>query len=375
MGARFPGRAGIAYLVLLGLAHAQPMLSLITQEGGYEFEDLTHKRVVVSPYVPYENALAVERGVSEAWNYYDAQVYFRTMAALYGKCSGGQKDALLDIWEGKTKAPRTIPDEVPEKDYCDGQLPRPPVEWRPLACPKYYLDWTELNRRLQEVGRHALSVYHPRYLDRIGALLERYAPKGVSWPSYRSPQGAFLTPVKAEESPNWKGLVEKALTVLGAKGEIYIRQAEPGQSPGKRTAELGQTLTPPGGFIPPGVQAVERLKPQVVDRLGVHDRPLYWAGNAGGPVPTGQAFAGPPGDYEIYGLGAALFVYARPVQEVSPRVPTYQVGCYTQAGAIQPILIPLPTTHNALRVNTAWFGLVEGYPVPKVSGVPTRGVR
>lgn len=353
------------------------MLSLITQEGGYEVEDLATKTALVTPYIRYEDALAIERGVSEAWNYYDAQVYYRMNAALYGRsqgCKGGQKDSLLSIWDGKSNAPKTIPDEVKQEDYCDGSIPENPVPWFPLVCPNFYLDWAELARRYAQVMSHAQQVYHPKYLDRIGDLLRKRAPNGISWSSYRTPIGAFFTPVRNDSSPKWEELVQKAKSVLGSKGAIYAEQAKPGQSPSERTRELGMKLNPSGSFDPPGVSQVERLKPTVVTRKGVHDQPLYWAGQSGGPVPTGEAFAGPPDEYEIYGMGSALFVYARPVTETSPRTPTYWVGCFMGVVYV-PIPLPVPIFHATLRVNTAWHGLVEGYAIPLVSGVPTKGVR
>lgn len=360
------------------LALAQPMLSLITQEGGMEFEDLGSRKVVISPFISYKDAQSIERAVSEAWNYYDARIYWRMMASLYGKdvyCNDDQEDSYLKSWEGKGVEPRSIPEKVRKEDFCDGDIPTNPVPWAPGICPNFYLDRGELTRRYAKVMTHAAQVYHPKYLDAVGAALNRYAPKGVSWPSYRTPGGAFLTPVKNDQAPNWEALVQKALGVL-REGRLYVRQAEPGQSPAERSQTLGKTLNPQGTFDPPGVAAVERLKPTVVTRSGVHDQPNYWAGQNGGPLPKGESFTGPPEDYEVYGMGSALYALPQMIGETSIRTPTYTVGCILPTPPFfLRIPISVPIIHATIRVNTAWRGLVEGYPVPLVSGAPSQGVR
>lgn len=362
----------------IGTTWAQPMLSLITQEGGMEFEELTSRQTVVSPYISYESALSIERALSEAWNYYDARVYWRMMASLHGKeayCGNDQEDPYLNVWEGKGISPRSIPKQVKRSDFCDGNIPSTPVPWSPGICPSFYLDWGELLNRYAQVLSHAANKYHPEYLNAVGEALKRYAPKGVSWPSYRTPGGAFLTPVKRDRAPKWQELVQKALGIL-REGELYIRQAEPGQSPGKRSQTLGRTLTPQGSFNPPGIEAVEKLKPTVVTRSGIHDQQHYWAGKNGGPVPQGESFSGPPNQYEIYGMGSALYAVPSLITETSPRIPIFTVGCFLATPPFyMTIPIQIPIIHQAIRVNTAWRGLVEGYPVPLVSGNPFSGVR
>lgn len=349
----------------MGVGLTTPMLSYIGDEKeGLEFEETSYKRVVASPYIPYEDAKEIEKAVSLAWNRLDARTANRVRAVLNGQsdCRDVQ-DNRLDNWDGQKTT-------LKKEEYCDGNIPANPVPWAPLACPNFYLDWGELTRRVTEAIAHASQVYVEDYYDEVHKALREKAPKAVYWTDLFPGAGSVYVPVTGDE-PNWSKL-ESELARTKTYGSTYARQALPGMETLRRS--LGQQKEGRQGPDRPGVEALEMAKKVLVEREPVHpqDKPLYWWGDGGGPKPQGRAGVAPSKDYQVYGVAPALRLYSTLVTETSPRQVTFWVGCFTPPpfSSYVPIPLPIPVVKTFPRVNTEWVPLVEGYPVPHVQGVP-----
>lgn len=356
-------RLGVLFL-FLGLAAATPMLSVILKEGS-EFEDTQSKRAVQVPYISKEKAEKIERAVSEAWNRYDARVFYRLNAALHGQAAcKEQTDDTLGVWDNDKNK------KLAKDEFCDGDIPTNPVPWYPLACPSFYLDVQELVTRYAKVMLHANTVYLRDYLEEINKALEKEAPKTLLWMDYRIPgSGAAFIPVEdANAQGRWEELVQKGLGIKSF-ARTYYEQAKPGQIQTRQ--ELGRQ-TNQGGYEPPGIQALEEAKKKVVARGSVHPsgKNHYWAGKNQGPKPQGEAGLASKNDYEIYGLLPVLKLKSNLVSETSPRSLTFTVSCITQVGVPVPIPIPIPVIKVGAQVNTYWEGLIEGYKVEDAVGFP-----
>lgn len=67
-----------------------------------------------------------------------------------------------------------------------------------------------------------------------------------------------------------------------------------------------------------------------------------------------------------------LVIYTRIISETSPRKSAHT--CLETKFTIPMLVtIPITLTHNTRAVDTAWYTVPEGYPVPMAKGTPRVG--
>jgi len=324
------------------------------------------------PYVLESEAKKLERALSEAWARFDARVANRVDAAVYGsalKCQSPPQDQYLGAWDG-------TPKELPTDEFCDGDLPSAPVMWYPMVCPDFYLDWEELGKRYADALLHGYTNYLPDYYADVAAAITRYAPLTLQWNNALVPDsGAAIVPVAnmdAGSVDQWRQLAEDAQNE-DVRGAVYVNQALPGipQELRKTLRSLPDDQRSDEG---PGLAVLEALKRKITTRGDIFpdDKPQYWAGMNGGPVPEGNTGAALPEEYQIYGVVPVMRLYDKVDTEFSPHTPIFFVACLTPTTPPLPIPIPipLPIVNVAPRIHTGWEAVPEGWPIEGIKGDP-----
>lgn len=324
------------------------------------------------PFVTEQEALKLERALSEAWARFDARVAHRVDAAIYGtalKCQTAPQDRYLGAWDGDSK-------ELPTEDYCDGDLPSAPVMWYPMVCPNFYVDWEDLLQRYADAVAYGYATYLGDYFADAGKAMGEHAPLALQWRSALLPEdGAAVLPVVNLDVGGvgqWTDLANEAQQA-DPRGAAYINQALPG-IPRELRALLRNLPDDARSTDGPGLAELEALKRKITTRGDIfpQGKPRYWAGENGGPVPEGETGAALPEEYQIYGVVPMMRLYTKFDAELSPHTPTFFVACLTPTTPPLPlpIPIPLPIVHVAPRVHTGWEAVPEGWPIPGIKGDP-----
>jgi len=343
------------------------MLSLILQQQSpndrdkVEFEETNSKTVARVPYISKEDAEKLERRLSEAWNRLDARTYWRMNAAINGGSSEckDKKDKTLGVWDNKEA-------ELKQSEFCDGNVPQNPVPWAPQTCPAVWIDFGELTKRYTQVLTHAATQYHKDYMNEVEKALDDHAPNALLWSGHQAPgMGRTIIPVqKKNGQSDWSKLTN-------SQDSTYYRQALPGMQELRR--ELSKRTE--GRIDPPGIQSLEQAKKDITNRSSIfpQGKTYYWAGQNGGPKPSGDAGLAPSKDYEVYGVLPTLQLKAEIISEGTPRgMVNFKVACLSPTwGVPVPLIITIPVQKPPMiRVTTEWVALVEGYEVPDVKGIP-----
>jgi hypothetical protein len=339
------------------------------------------------PFTTQSMAEKLERALSEAWNRYDARVYWRVHTELGG--IGGQLancalgvlnwDAYLGAWD------RNLFSNMTPSEFCDDMN----GDWflyisTFCSLMDSFTFWDRVGETYRRAYTHALTHYYPAYWRDVLEALAKYASLALWWDGVYpvlpgSSSGLVLQPVLS--TPNPQQYVNLALEAQrrDVRGFAYMLLRYPflnllggdvleSLGSGVRTFPLE---TAQNGK--PGIPALEEFKRVVPRREGIFSRPAQWADVFGaGPQPRGSSGAATP--YEYAGVGHAIFIAAQStfITEVSPRVPIFWRTCLTETipPVAVPVPLPMPVLHANSRVETRWISVPEGYPIPDVRGVP-----
>jgi hypothetical protein len=339
------------------------------------------------PFTTQGEAEKLERALSEAWNRFDARVYWRVQTQING--IGGQLtnctigilnwDLYLGAWD------RDLFRTVSPDEFCD-DLGGDWFLYLSTFC--FLMDsftfWDRVANAYQSAYTHALTHYLPDYWADVYKALARYAPLALWWdgvypvlPGQTS--GLVLQPVMGP--PNPQQYLNLALDAgrKDVRGFAYILARYPfldllGSVSGTLRQAVRRLPLEADRTGEPGLRALEPLKSTLSNREGIFSRPLQWADTFGqGPQPQGSSGAATP--YEYAGVGHATFIAAQSsfVTEVSPRVPIFWRTCWTETLPPVPVAVPLPmpVLHATARVDTRWISVPEGYPIPDLKNLPT----
>ena len=339
------------------------------------------------PFTTQGEAEKFERALSEAWNRFDARVYWRVQTAING--IGGQLanctlgvlnwDAYLGAWD------RNLFRTMPSSEFCD-DLSGDWFLYIPTFC--FLIDgftfWDRVTNAYQTAYTHALTRYYPEYWTDVLEAIARYAPLALWWDGIYpvlpgGSSGLVLQPVM--NVPNPQQYVNLALEAqrTDLRGFAYILARYPFldllSSPALGTLQQAVRRSPLESDRDgeAGLPTLEALKRGVSQREGVFSRPLQWGDVFGlGPQPRGSSGAATP--YEYAGVGHAVFIAAQSsfITEISPRVPIFWRTCLTETLPPIPVPVPfpMPILHANSRVDTRWLSVPEGYPIPDLKDVP-----
>jgi hypothetical protein len=339
------------------------------------------------PFTTLGQAQKLERALSEAWNRYDARVYWRVQMQING--IGGQLancaigvfnwDAYLGAWD------KDLFRTMPTGDFCD-DLGGDWFLYLSSFCSLMdsFTFWDRVANAYQDAYTHALTHYYPEYWKDVLEAFVRYAPLALWWDGVYpvlpgGSSGLVLQPVV--DVPNPQQYVNLALEAQrrDLRGFAYILARYPFLNllGGSALDTLQQSVR----RLPleaehdgePGLPTLEGLKRTLSPREGIFSRPAQWADVIGtGPQPRGSSGAATP--YEYAGVGHAVFIAAQStfITEVSPRVPVFWRTCWTETIPPVPVPVPLPmpVLHANSRVDTRWMSVPEGYAIPDVRDVP-----
>lgn len=227
------GTTGLALLLVGGLAlGGEPLVSLIDASlNGVILEnapppnkDREDPPDVIAKFVDEEEALRLERDLSEAWNRYDARTFYRMLASVRGQSQCRQvQDSYLKAWQG-TKVGSELK-ELNSNDFCDGLS---------YATPAATCD--ETLQRLAQARSYAQSKYYADYWNDVRKAIQKRAPQGVSWERWDTPGGGgYFIPISSKtrdrENPLYEAVgsrvyLEQALSPksTGGKGDLKIRR-------------------------------------------------------------------------------------------------------------------------------------------------------
>jgi hypothetical protein len=338
------------------------------------------------PFMPQTVAEKLEHELSEAWNRYDARVYWRIQTEL-----GGQAAKLLNCMIGQTNFDlyRGIWDKqlltnISSSEFCDDLEPDLTL-YIPTFCSLIdsFTFWDRVSSAYQRAYTHTLRVYYPDYWKDVLEAVAKNIPLALWWDGVYpvlpgNSSGLVLQPII--NVPNPQQYVNLALEAQrkDMRGFAYILARYPflnllGGNVISRLEEAVRTL--PSESIKdgqPGLPQLEELKRGLSKREGIFSRPLQWADILSGPQsqgPSGAATA-----YEYAGVGQATFLGLQSsfITEVSPRVPTFWRVCFTESfpPVPVPVPVPMPVLHANSRVDTQWLSVPEGYGIPGVKDVP-----
>jgi hypothetical protein len=339
------------------------------------------------PFMPQEVAGKLERALSEAWNRYDARVYWRIQTELGGQaakllnCTIGQTnfDLYRGVWD------KQLLTNMPSSEFCDDLEPDLTL-YIPTFCSLIdsFTFWDRVSSAYQRAYTHALSVYYPDYWKDVLKAIAKNIPLALWWDGvYQvlpgNSSGLVLQPII--NVPNPQQYVNLALEAQqkDLRGFAYILARYPflnllGGNVISRLEEAVRKL--PSESIKdgqPGLPHLEELKRGLSKREGIFSRPLQWADILNGPQP--QSSSGAATAYEYAGVGQATFLGLQSsfFTEVSPRVPTFWRVCFTESFPTVPVSVPvpMPVLHANSRVNTAWLSVPEGYLILGLKGVPS----
>ena len=337
--------------------------------------------------MPEVVAQKLERGLSEAWNRFNARAYWRIQTELGGigaqlvNCTIGltNLDVLLGAWD------RQLIRNMPAEDFCDDLYPDITL-YIPTFC--FLMDaftfWDRVGEAYRRGLEHAMTVYYPQYWRQVLELIATNIPLALWWdgvypvlPGQTS--GLVLQPIAG--MPNPQQYVSLALEAqrTDLRGFAYILARYPfldliGSS---ALSTLNQAVRryplEADRDGAPGLPALEELKRGLSQREGVFSRPLQWINAFGqGPEPRGSSGAATPYEYAGVGHAVMLGLQSSFVVEVSPRVPIFWRSCLTETipPVPIPIPVPMPLVLAGARVDTTWQSVPEGYEIRGVSATP-----
>jgi hypothetical protein len=134
--------------------------------------------------MPVTVADKLERALSEAWNRYDARVYWRVQTEL-----GGQGSNLLNCTIGLTNFDlyrgiwdRQLLTNVPSSEFCDGINP----DWFlyiPTICSLMdsFTFWDKVAESYRRAYTHALLHYYPEYWQDVLEAIAKNIPLALWW--------------------------------------------------------------------------------------------------------------------------------------------------------------------------------------------------
>jgi hypothetical protein len=338
------------------------------------------------PFAPQDMALKLERALSEAWNRYDARMYWRINTEINGAasqwvhCTMGwfNNDAGLGAWD------RDWWRTIAAKEFCDGMNAEAVLYY---AAPCSAIDaatyWDRLANAYQRAYQHALRHYYVDYWNDALTAIAKYAPLALWWDGVYpiapgGSSGLILQPIM--DKPNPQQYIDLAITAsrTDARGFAYMLARYPflnllGGDVVARVRDGVRRLpleTMRDGE--PGLVRLEMLKTKLSKREGIFSRSGQYLDLWNGPEPRGSS--GAATTYEQAGVGHAVFIASQSkfITEVSPRVPIFWRVCVSET--IPPLPVPIPTpmpiVHVNSRVETMWISVPEGYEIPEVKGLP-----
>jgi hypothetical protein len=338
------------------------------------------------PFMPQTVAEKLERALSEAWNRYDARVYWRIQTELGGQaakllnCTIGQTnfDLYLGVWDNQLLT------NIASSEFCDNLEPDLTL-YIPTFCSLMdsFTFWDRVSSAYQRAYTHALTVYYPDYWKDVLEAIAKNIPLALWWDGVYpvlpgNSSGLVLQPIIGV--PNPQQYVNLALEAQrkDLRGFAYILVRYPflnllGGNVISKLEQAVRTLPSESNKDgQPGLPQLEELKRGLSKREGIFSRPLQWADVFNGPQPQGSS--GAATSYEYAGVGQTTFLGLQSsfFADISPRVPTFWRVCFTESFPTVPVPIPvpMPLLHANSRVNTAWFSVPEGYGIPGVKGVP-----
>lgn len=339
------------------------------------------------PFMPENVGRALERRLSEAWNRYDARMFWRIQTELGGQaaklinCTIGQTnfDLFLGVWDHE------LIRNMKPGEFCDALEPDLTL-YIPTFCS--LMDaltfWDRVPVVYARAYQHALTTYYPDYWKDVYAAITQTIPLALWWDGVYpvlpgSSSGLVLQPIA--NVPNPGQYVHLALEAQrhDLRGFAYILARYPflnllGGGVLDRLEDTVRRLpfeSDKDGES--GLAHLEELKRTLSQREGIFSRSLQWADIVGkGPEPQGSSGAATP--YEYAGVGHAVFLALQSgfFIEVSPRVPIFWRVCFTESipPVPIPVPVPMPVLHANSRVDTRWLSVPEGYPIPNVKDVP-----
>ena len=339
------------------------------------------------PFMPEQNAKQVERGMSEAWNRFDARTFWRIQTAINGlaaqivNCTLGVTnfDVFLGAWD------RQLITNEASSEFCNG-LNADLSLYIPAPCPLMdaFTFWDRVGQVYAEAYGHALVHYAPDYWTDVAKMAAQNMPLALPWdgiypvlPGQES--GLLWQPIISGPQPAQYIELARAAQARDVRGFAYMLARYPflnqlgGAVLGDLESAIRRYPSESDANGQPGLPQLEQLKAGLSKREGIFSRPFQWADlGPTGPEPQGNSGAATPFEYAGVGHVVALALKAQFITEISLRVPIFWRSCWTVS--IPPILVPVPTPmpvlHMLPRVGTLWQSISEGYPIPKVKNVP-----
>ena len=134
--------------------------------------------------MPESVAEKVERGLSEAWNRFDARMFWRIQTEINGigayltNCGLGvlNLDLLLGVWD------KNLLSNMPASDFCDDLNP----EWFlyiPTFCSlmDVFTFWDRVTQAYARAYTHALVRYYPEYWADVLKVIATNIPLALWW--------------------------------------------------------------------------------------------------------------------------------------------------------------------------------------------------
>jgi hypothetical protein len=338
------------------------------------------------PFMPQAVAEKLERALSEAWNRYDARVYWRIQTELGGQtakllnCTIGQTN--FDLYRGAWD--KQLLTNISSSEFCDDLEPDLTL-YIPTFCSLMdsFTFWDRLSSAYQRAYTHALTVYYPDYWKDVLEAIAKNIPLALWWDGVYpvlpgNSSGLVLQPII--NTPNPQQYVNLALKAQrkDLRGFAYILARYPFLNllGGNVISKLENTVRKfPSESIKdgqPGLPHLEALKRGLSRREGIFSRPLQWADILNGPQPRGSSGAATAYEYAGVGQATVLGLQSSFFTEISPRVPTFWRTCFTESfpSVLVPVPVPMPVLHANSRVNTSWLSVPEGYPIPGLKDMP-----
>jgi hypothetical protein len=339
------------------------------------------------PFTLESEARNVERALSEAWNRFDARMYWRVNTAINGGVAHWSNctlqwwlyDGLLKVWD------RNAWGWMDAKDFCDDLRP----EWDlfvATSCSSLdaFTRWDKLAEVYAREVAHAYLYYYPQYWGDVLKAMAKHMPLALWWDGpYPVPPGSssglVFQPVVGPPNPQqYVELAQKAQQ-KDLRGAAYMLARYPFLDllANSVTSQIVTRLPTEGekdGFA--GLEWLEPLKTTLTTRETIFSRANQWAswGWFGLPGPEPQGSSGAATPYEYAGVGAVpIFgVQSQFAFEFSPRVPIFWRVCFTETFPPIPVPVPLPMPMlmATTRINTHWQTVPEGYPIKEIKGFP-----
>jgi hypothetical protein len=339
------------------------------------------------PFMPEATAKALERGLSEAWNRFNARAFWRIQTELGGQaaklinCTIGQTN--LDLFFGAWD--HELIRNVPADDFCDGLNPDF-LLYIPTFCSLMdaFTFWDRVGEAYRRGLEHAMTTYYPQYWQQVLELIVKTIPLALWWdgvypvlPGQTS--GLVLQPIVSTPHPGQYVNLALEAQQRDLRGFAYILARYPFLNllGGDIFSRLGETVrklpTETDRDGEPGLSQLEELKRTLSKREGIFSRPLQWADIVGqGPEPQGSSGAATPYEYAGVGHAVMLGLQSSFAVEVSPRVPIFWRVCFTESipPLPVPVPVPMPLVLMGARVDTVWQSVPEGYPIQGIVRTP-----